>query len=637
MSGCFTPDSVTDALIAARPLIAQQILDLSIKHPNWLAELFSMEEWPNGEGTILQQLVFKGGRPQIERDFNKWKRVENLNGGCGGPTEGPNCSYNMTQFSGSGFERHIVSLMSRDFKTPSYCVKEIQTTSNFEIVFAKIIENIYAQRDFFIEFNIGQNYLTSLAKKFVVDSGGAKFNPNNIYTYRNIGSARLSTLNMEMLEFFYEQMRRIPSSVPYDTVDGSPIYSIMASHQLLARMYRDDNQLRQDVRFSGKANDLLTKYNFMSTVRGMFIAAPILYPRRFVLVGGAPIEVLPFINDVPMEVGTSTSLNPEYEAATHEEVLLHGMSPFKTYYKPTVTTLGQGTSFGPEASFMGQWDWVNPQTPSDPARREGFFFANAEIGLAAQHSEGIFGILVERPNRSLMAMYTPNAADPVTQPTLSNFVPTSTCPCPLVVNAVPSLFTTNGWEITFFAPTSGTPEDTVTFTLDSGLTVSGTLAAITADGLNARVTFAAALPSNFANQVVGIGCGGSLLCNAKVDYADDCRSGQLGTVDMILSNGIKAGVGGVITAFFGNCTQANLTITKINASTLTYTVRYTTGFGPMDNPTGIILGNGNDATPFGADMICDRGGIIGVCVPTATDASCPACVSTIAVCSGAQA
>jgi hypothetical protein len=327
-SGCLTPAQVNQAFLAAPPFIAQQILDLSIQHPSFLKDIPSMKEWPTGVGNSMQQLIIRGQMPKIERGFQEWNKKPDLSG-CA-PCAAPTCSYNWTTFPGHGIDRKTTVLMDRDFRTPAYCIKEIQSTAHFKEVFAKIVENMYVQIDFFKSQNIVLNTFAALSKKFVVDSAGPKCNSAAPYVYPNIGTAQLSNLNIELLELFYEQMRRIPSCIPYDVVDGTPIFALIASQRVLARMYRDDPNLRQDVRFSGLANAMLMKYNFMSTIRGMFLPASILYPRRFIIVSGEPVEVLPFVNGVPSEVGSYTDLNPDYlNLATHEEVIMHGKYPFE--------------------------------------------------------------------------------------------------------------------------------------------------------------------------------------------------------------------------------------------------------------------------------------------------------------------
>ena len=599
---CYMPEeAVSEAFLAAPPLISQQILDLTVKHPNWMRDLWELAEWPRGNGTIMEQLVFRGMMPQIERGFDAWKKLPN-NTGCA-PCAGPDCSYVWTQFGGYGFQKKIVELMTRDFRSPAYCVKEIQTTAHFKEVFAKLVENLYAQIDFFKEMNIGFNFLVNLAKKFVVDSGGAKPNPENPYVYRNIGDARVSMLNIEMLERFYEYMRRLPDAVPYDVVNGSPIFALECSHQLLGRMYRDDPELRQDVRFSGLANDLLMKYNFMSTIRGMFIAAPILYPRRFNIVAGEPVEVLPFLNGVPADVGTYTSFNPDYEEATHEEVLIHGKYPFKVWFMPTEETLGAGTSFGPEQTFMNAWQWVNPQTVEDPARRVGYFFTSATIGLAQQFSEAIFGILVERPSVTLMGSWLPAPECPPEDPDCDNEVPDVGCPCPLILQAYADPINDGQYIIQFSIPQDLEVEDEVDFQLDNGGFITGTVEAVNENGDYASFSFPNGTDLGICDHFVQVFCDNTLGCFSEVlTYAINASDNT--RLDLVLANPIKADTAAdVVVLNYGNGEQlATATVVSVDMSRSLW-----------------VVDTGGSAW---ADNV---GGVVSICVPNATDESCPGC------------
>jgi hypothetical protein len=602
--------------------------DLSVKHPNWLADVAEVEEFPRGNGTIIEQIIFKGSRPQIERGWAQWRTLANNTGCADG--QGPDGNYNWTTWGGYGFERKVAQLMSRDFRTPDYNVNEIQTTAQFKEVVAKVIENIFAQRDFFREFSIGQNALTGLAKKYVIDSSGPRYNTANIYAYAPTGSATLSALNITLLEFFYEQMRRAPSTIPYDVIDGSPVFALECSHQLLSHLYRDDPNLRQDVRFSGLANDNLTKYNFMSTIRGMYVAAPILYPRRFNRVGGIPVEILPFVNNIPAEVGSYTDINPAYEAATHEEVLIHGKNPFKMFYLPTEASLGNNMTFGPEPSFLDTWLWVNPATDCDPFRRTGFFASSIKVAIAPQFSDGIFGILVERPSRQLMFMPNPSPTCPTTPVDCGNTIPVQDCPCPVVASVVQNPLHPTRWFFTFFLPITGVDGGTVTFSLDNGGQISGTLFGAVDASLVAEIT----MPASFDGATAGIttiSCDSVATCSATVVCAPDCRSGETNQIVLTLSNPIVADTASdIIYACFGDGIVQHLSVISVDQVNLKWTVEYAAGYGPTDDPTGA------GDTNLNADMICDRGGILKVCVPPATDATCPSCDSSVTTCSGAQ-
>lgn len=595
---------VTEAFLAAPPLIAKEIYNLSVRTPRWLMDLIPIEEFPRGNGTEEQQLILRGEMPPIERGFDKWNLLGN-NTGCN-PCEGPNCGYNWTDFGGTGIERKLMQLMDRDFRSQPYCVKQVQTTAHFKQIMAQIVKNLYAQITFFKEQNIYFNYLTMIAKKFVVDSAGAKPNPQNPYNYRPIGTARISNLNIELLEFFYEYFRVMPDAIPFDVVDGNPIFAMSCSRQLAARLFRDDPQLRQDTRFSGLANDLLMKYNFMSVIRGMFINAPILFPRRFRYDGDNDIwiEVLPFVNGIPMEIGSFTGVNPLWvdpSYATHEEVLLYGKSPFKLKYLPTETTVGENTSFGPEFNFMNSWAWVNPQTMSDPMRRVGQFVTSATIGLAPQYSEAIFGVLVERPQVGLMAMWNPVPSCPPTDPDCDNEVPDVLCPCPLITSATTSPVTGNT-TIVLAVPLDPVPapDTSITLSLNTGGSITGNIEAINAEGNALEVSFSGDPDFSNCDIFTTVYCSNTCLCEASVkSYEVNCSDST--RLDLYISNCLKA-------------TSGNLTITYGNGDTATV------AFVSYDAVTGKLI------VDVGSSAFCDQvGGVVSICVPTANVASCPGC------------
>src|SRR5436190_15447854 len=111
--GCFTPEEIDQAFLAAPPLIQQEINDLTILFPNWLRDVWQIAEWPLGTGTVMQQLAFRGQMPEIERGFQEWEKVANVQG-CE-PGQGPNCAYHWTVFGGHAFDVKATEMMRRTF------------------------------------------------------------------------------------------------------------------------------------------------------------------------------------------------------------------------------------------------------------------------------------------------------------------------------------------------------------------------------------------------------------------------------------------------------------------------------------------------------------------------------------------
>lgn len=601
MSEClFTLDEVRGAFFAAPPAIAKEIKDYTLRTPSFIGDAAKIIPWNTGQGTAQMQLEFRGELPPMETDFSKWAKLRS-NVGCD-PCQGPGCGYNITKVGGFGFNQKIRELMQRELVSEEFCIADIQTTADFKQVFSKLVENLYRQVAWMKEVNINFNYLTQIAKKFVVDSGGPKANSDNPYVYRPLGTARISALNPQILEFFYEWMVKMPEIEPYDVVQGAPVYALVASKQIISHMYRDDPNLRQDIRFSGYANDLITKYNFVSTIQGQFFPVTWMWPRRFNNVGGQLVQVLPTVQGIPMNYGTYSGLNPAYESATLEEVLLMGKTPLEILVLPTETSLGENTSFGPEPSYFDYWKFVNPETVLDPLRRSGFFITSAKISVSSSNSEGVIAILVERPSVTAIATFLPGQSCPPTPEECTNEVPAVGCPCPLILSVFADPITAGQYFITLSAPTTAVAEDEIQLGVDTGGYVTATVVSVSSDDKTLLVTISGSVPANC--QFVSIYCDNTQGCSASVlEYNVVCTDTT--RLTLILSNPIKADTAAdVVTLYYGDGTSVSATVVSADQTI----------------PSWVV--------DIGGTAFCDQvGGVVSICVPTATDASCPACGS----------
>lgn len=618
MSGCQTTYEVyNQAFLAGTPDIAAEILDFTFRMPMWLSDIWDLKPW-NATDSVMQQLVFRGSMPEVERGFDRWKQIAS-SAGCAPCVN--DCSYNFTQFSGHSFERRLVSLMRREFKTDPFCVNEIKSALEFTQTFAKVIENIQNQVAFFKEYNIGLNFLSGIAKKLIVDSGGIKGNSADPYMFRALGTATLSKLNTRITTNIYEGLRRRSDVLPFDVQNGRPVYAISASDEIMDELFLGDPQARQDLRFSSAADALLTKYNFMYSVRGQFINAPLLYPQRYKYESSTWIEIYPYVNGIPAEIGTFSDLNPLWESAPYEAVLFYGAKPFAVYYRDQITTIGEGTDFGPEPSFMNQWLWINIQTEADVFRRVGFYATAIEMALSPQWSGGVYQLMVPRPGAELLASFYETATCPPVDPECDNEVPAITdCPCPLVLSATLSPFTSGLYTVTFGVPIDAVPTDPISLGLATGGYLTGEVSAITADGLTLSIQFAAGTVINSCEGFTAVFCNNTLACSSSVLSTCDCRAGETGSFKVVLETPIKADTAAdIVWGYMGDGTTQHFAVVSADMTTNTWVLEYAAGYGPTDDSTGA------GTTVLADDLVCDRNGIYRLCVPTATDATCPAC------------
>ena len=131
--------------------------------------------------------------------------------------------------------------------------------------------------------------------------------------------------------------------------------------------------------------------------------------------------------------------------------------------------------------------------------------------------------------------------------------------------------------------------------------MTGTVVGINAAGTVVEVTITDGTDFlDVCDHFTSIFCDDTMGCFADVlQYAPTCEQTDYWTV--ILSNPVKADVGEDITVYYGDGTSVTGTIISIDYTTNTY-----------------VLDTGA--------AVCDQvGGVVAVCVPTATESTCPGC------------
>jgi len=586
-------------LLGAPPLISQEIKERQVAVPNFMRDMYSVEPFPLGHGTSMQELLLRPKLPAIERDFSKYRKLGDTSG-CN-PCAPPDCTRNWSPIGGFGMERKVFELMDRSFRSDNYCVKQIQTTSDFEKIIEFSVNTLFRQIDFHKEVNIGQTALKLLAKKFVVDSESPKANQVNPYAFPNSGTTVLSTLNIRIFEVFYQYLRMALGTgdiIPAAMANGAPMFFSIMHPDDLSMLYRTDPNLRADLRGSDLAENLL-KYNFMSTIRDMFLPVANLYASRYNRVGGEMVEVSPWLNDVPLEHGSYTSFNPEYVEAEYGSILLMGMQPFKIYTMPTATTVGGGTQFGAESTFFDEFKWFADRNNEDPTGRTGFFFTEATFGISQGYSQAIFEIVYRRlPNWTVWsgapAPETVNA-----DPTITNAIEDQVgCPCPLVESYVVNPLTEDTYFLSLHAPfdSSAGSITELTLTLANGSTTVATVEGVNADDTVYEVSYAGTVPE--ACDIIGVSCTELLNCYSRVNQClyDLSAEGYL----LRLQQPIFGEAASVLTVIYASGALGTGTVATIDNVALELTFSAVTGGAVGEK-------------------------IVGVCVPTLVEASCPGC------------
>lgn len=608
-----SPQVVDLAFREAEPFIEREIRDRTYQMARYLVDFAPVKLFNDGIGYTQTKVRFYGDiGPQFD-GMDGWRREQRSRPAADG-LQGKHdaCGY-VWEEVGHGFEELQWYLMKRDLRTPDICIEDIRTFWEYEQMQELIFKNL-ADITVNMREQVNRNAIISFSVKYVLTSNGLETNKANPRELPNLGTAGsnrviVGKLNFRILKRLYNSLIREAAPYALDTINGRPVFGLMASDDVLDDLFVEDPQIRYTLDHSSMVDSLLLRYNFMDTIRNMFITIPDVYaPRYKVDTAGNLTRVFPYERDVMIQSGTRPAPNPEYDNAPYELVTILTKDLFCLRTRKAITTVGGETDFNAETG-MFEWKWHNPPRYCDPNRRVGYYFANGRIGIEPGDFTDIPAILVARRPASLDVSFWPNPECPVAAEECDNKLPEQGCPCPKIISCCESITSDQVLQFRLSGPLAdGTKVgDTVTIKLNNGGTADATIDDISADLSAIAVDFGQAVKCvpNFYLEVVCNENKGR--CSAPV-IEDACLSSgnRAVRVEYLLSSEVAAE--SEIMAKLSTNEWIPVTVVSIDPVSITYTVS-----------TG--------------DAVLVEQCITKLCVPTAIDSTCGDCVSEGIPCS----
>lgn len=604
-----SPDAVDLAFRESEPFIEREIRDRSYEMRRYLVDYAPVKIFPDGVGYELTKVRFFGDiGPQYD-GFDGWRKEQRSRPFASGHKDAHDACGYVWEEVGHGFEQLHFHLMKRDLKTVPICVHDIRTFWEFQqyqnLIFKNLAEITANMRE-----QLNRNAIIGFSVKHVVTSKGLEINSANPYELPNITGVTVGKLNFRILKRLYNALLREAGAFALDTMNGRPVFGLMASDDVLDDMFYEDDDIRTDIRESSMVDSLLTRYNFAEGVRNMFINIPDMFAPRYRDDGnGNLIRVFPYERDVAIESGTRPAPNPDYENAPYELVLILTRDLFTLRSRQAITTVGGETDFDAEAG-MFDWKWHNPPRWCDPNRRIGFYYANGNIGIEPGDFTDIPGILVRRRPAYLDAAFWPAATCPPDPIDCNNELAVQGCPEAQIVDCCPLFDDPNSLQFKFSSPLAGPPvaTDPIAIKLENGGVAQGTITSIAGDALSAEVDFGEPVeccPGTYLyveTGALGAACSADVITD-KDGTAADRRLLQLeGLLIMSDLTGTTA-----VEVQFEDGSWGTADVIAIDTDAITYEVDTIVG-----NPNGLC--------------------ITKVCLPTADFAQCPACNPTAVTC-----
>lgn len=596
-----SPQTVDLAFREAEPYIEREIRDRTYQMARYLVDFAPVKLFNDGIGYTQTKVRFYGDiGPQFD-GMDGWRREQRSRPVADGLQEKHDACGYVWEEVGHGFEELQWYLMKRDLRTPDICIEDIRTFWEYEqmqdLIFKNLTDITVNMRE-----QVNRNAIISFSVKYVLTSNGLETNTLNPRELPNIQGVTVGKLNFRILKRLYNSLIREAAPYALDTINGRPVFGLLASDDVLDDMYVEDPQIRYTIDHSSMVDSLLTRYNFMETVRNMFITIPDIYaPRYKADANGNLTRIFPYERDVMIQSGTRPAINPEYDNAPYELVTILTKDLFCLRTRKAITTAGGETDFGAETG-MFEWKWHNPERWCDPNRRVGYYYANGRIGIEPGDFTDIPAILVARRPAALDVSFWPNPECPPVATECDNKLAPQGCPCPKIAGCCGDFTDPNVLQFKLTSPLAeGTQAgDAVQVRLNNGGIADGTVEAVAADLTAVSIDFGTpvqCVPNFYLEVICNTPVG---RCNAPV-IEDACLStgNRAVRVAHLLSSSVEAD--SKIYAKLSNDTWVEATVVSIDPVTITYTI-----------------------TP--SETLTDEC-IVKLCVPTALDATCPDCVN----------
>ena len=572
--------------------------------------------FPDGSGDVGSKYMYHHNIGDQTSDFSKWERVTtslqsmNPNTPCG-----PNdpCATSCEQTIGWGLSRQEWGIYKRCLTTPEFCVESLRTRYEVKQFLDMYVDTLKfeAERQMSQFIRAGYNVYST---KLVLTSNGFETNLGDPTKFPTIVDANeVGTLNYSALTELHSRIAaRAPRGVQAGSSNGEPLYYIGIHRQTLKDAFWYDNELQSPLGWAGSGSKVeYVKNNISKAWMDMFLPIHI-NERRANIVNGQLVEEFPYTINIPIPggIGTMFDINPGYENADFSIADVFPNSCFKMLTRPKITTLGGGTQFGAQPTMFENWMWFSDRCKGNEFGLRGYWITKANAGLepmAGVHH--MYQVLFKRYKLADKVTFKkPKECFPATGDCAPKVVVEGNCPCPEILGSIEMHPTIAG---RYFIPVTASVDATVGQPLELNLTTGSTyevavesIGAVDASGQKViEVTVPDVSVLLTTDCVKGIGCPVKKICKSGIGDVSFCD----------LQGGVKV-----------RTTDGVLDLPAVLPALVTITF----GDGSVSTTNNVV---GIDATGFGLELdvtvpvLCEKGGIVEICVPTVTTATCPGC------------
>lgn len=273
------------------------------------------------------------------------------------------CNPPLTQVEWPGTQAKAIDMQIGDLNAPPLCLQDLMYSANAPYIVDAFVDGLSDATGFIMMDQIQTRYTNNAGNKVVVRNGTAAADPvSSGLTFPAVAATGTLTYNrfkQAWVNLQYKAQGQAPAQV-----GGNNIYTVFLSWEARENLIRQDQSIREDIRFGDPVMLLNPMGQQVETYRD-FIFETIMYPKRWNFVSGTWIEVRPFGDgsSTPTTIGNDVEVSPDYLNATYEDAYIFNTMAYKLSV-PNLPKLSWGNNrikYEPQ-NYMGTWKFIN--TPS---------------------------------------------------------------------------------------------------------------------------------------------------------------------------------------------------------------------------------------------------------------------------------
>lgn len=279
-------------------------------------------------------------------------------------------------------------------KSPPLCVNDIRYGWEFSQQLAEQYRILEMNTKWFWENRYRDEFLRLAGNHIVLDSTDPTQQSNSGSGSDFPASRALYALEQSYLDYWYLQLVRDSAEGAYGMVDGQDQFLLIASPEVINNLKKQNQDIRQDQRFSSTANELLAPLGASWAYMGFYYLADYEAP-RYNFVGGQYVRV-PYYTTAPASSGQKSVVNPAYTNAAFEVQFIFNSKAYTSRVVSQITNPGGQTKFDP-VNYRGDFIWTNiKDNVCNPLGNTGYFLSLFTQGSEPKRTEWGYAIMTQR-------------------------------------------------------------------------------------------------------------------------------------------------------------------------------------------------------------------------------------------------